>query len=46
MAIKLCGLPVMEPKLSSEPHTTFTGYDRRLQEREKGRGSLKIEGEE
>lgn len=34
MAVKLCGLSVMEPKLFSEPHTAFTGYDRRLQERQ------------
>ncbi len=34
MAIKLCGLSVMEPKLFAEPHTTFTGYDRSLQERQ------------
>lgn len=33
MAIKLCGLSVMEPKLSSVSHSTFTGYDQGLQER-------------
>lgn len=34
MLITLCGLSVMEPKLFSEPHTTFMGYDRSLQERQ------------
>lgn len=49
MAIKPCGLSVMEPKRFSEPHTTFTGYDRSPEERQienSGRGVTGCVGRE